>query len=196
MSKKNPSPPPAADPAAITAAQGAANKETAIAQARLNQIEEVTPFGTSAYEPTGQTRDGIEMMRRTTTLSPGQQQILDKEQAVALGLGDLSEDQLGRIQANVSTPFDYEGLPGAPVADEASRKAAEDAVYGRFASRLDPQFQQEQDALATALANQGIGIGSKAYGSEMDRFSRSKNDAYDAARRAAVEMGGAEQSRL
>lgn len=196
VSKSSPSPPPEPDPGAIASAQGAANKETAIAQARLNQVNEITPFGSSTYSPTGQSVDGIQQFQRTTVLDPAQQAILDKQNAVSLGLGDLSEDQLARISASVATPFDYAGMPAAPVADEASRKAAEDAIYGRYASRLDPQFKEREDQLATTLANQGIGIGSEAYKNEYDRLGRERTDAYQAAREAAVGAGGAEQSRM
>ena len=61
MGKKSPKAPAAPDPAATAAAQGAINRETAIAQARLNQYDEVTPYGSSTYTPTGKTIDGIDL---------------------------------------------------------------------------------------------------------------------------------------
>src|SRR3972149_3276624 len=91
MAKKTASsPPPAPDPAATAQAQGAANREAAIATARLNQINEVSPYGSLTYTPTGQTTDGIAQYQRTTTLDPAEQQMLDRQRAIGnqlLGLG-------------------------------------------------------------------------------------------------------------
>lgn len=49
MGKDSPSPPPAPDPVATANAQAAANKETAIAQAQLNMIDQYTPYGSLVY---------------------------------------------------------------------------------------------------------------------------------------------------
>ena len=59
MGKSAPSPPPPPDPAKTAAAQAAANKETAIAQAKLNMIDEYTPYGSSLYTKRGEVEDGI-----------------------------------------------------------------------------------------------------------------------------------------
>lgn len=196
MAKKGGSAPAAPDPAATAAAQGAANRETAIAQARLNQLEEVTPFGKSWYEPTGQTRDGIEMMRRTTELTPEQQAIINQQTAISGQLNTLAGQQIGRVGEAVGTPFSYEGMPAAPQASDTARQQVIDALYGQYRSRLDPQFQEQQTALETQLANQGIGVGSDAYNRAMESFGRTRNDAYTSALNQAVGAGGAEQSRL
>ena len=95
MGKSAPSPPPAPDPAATAAAQGAINKETAIAQARLNQVDEYTPYGSSIYEKTGNVNDGIDQMKRTTTLDPAQQAIVENQNTIDLNLSALAGEQLG-----------------------------------------------------------------------------------------------------
>lgn len=193
---KSPSPPPAPDPAATAAAQGAINKETAIAQSRLNQVNEITPYGTSTYSPTGQTVDGIQQYQREIKLSPEQQAILDQQNQISGQLYGLAGDQLGRVDEAVSQPFTYDNVPAAPEADSDARQQTIDALYGQYSSRLDPRFQQEQESLETRLANQGIGVGTDAWSSAMDDFGRSKNDAYTSALNQAVTSGGAEQSRL
>lgn len=53
MGKSSPTPPPAPDPVAIAQAQGDSNVETAIATALLNQVNEVTPFGTTTFNQIG-----------------------------------------------------------------------------------------------------------------------------------------------
>lgn len=192
----SPSPPPAPDPAATAQAQGAENRETAIAQARLNQVNEYTPFGSSVYTPTGDEIDGIQQFERTTTLAPEQQDILNKQNAASGALYGLANDQVGRVSDAVSQPYSYDSLPAAPEADSEARQQVVDALYGQYTSRLDPRFEKDQTALQTSLANQGIGVGSDAYNSALESFGRTRNDAYTSALNQAVSSGGAEQSRL
>ena len=196
MGKSAPSPPPAPDPAATAAAQGAINKETAIAQARLNQVNEYTPYGSSIYEKTGNVNDGIDQMKRTTTLDPAQQAIVDNQNTIDLNLSSLAGEQLDRVSTNLAQPYSYDSLVAAPAADAAARQQAIDAMYGQYTSRLDPRFAEEQTAAETSLATQGIGVGSDAYTKAMESFGRTKNDAYTSAMNQAVSSGGAEQSRL
>ena len=196
MGKKSPKAPAAPDPAATAAAQGAINKETAIAQARLNQYNEVTPYGSSSYTPTGETVDGIDQFVRTTTLDPAQQAILDKQTESSLALEGLAGDQLGRISENLSTPYSFEGFPAAPLADAGARQQVIDSLYDQFKSRLDPRFADERTALETRLATQGIPVGSDAFNDAVESQGRTRNDAYDQALRSSISGGGAEQSRL
>lgn len=52
MGKSGPSTPAAPDPVATAAAQTVSNKETATAQAQLNNMNQVTPYGTLTYTKT------------------------------------------------------------------------------------------------------------------------------------------------
>jgi len=196
MGKSSPSPPAAPDPAATAAAQGKINRETAIAQARLNQVDDYTPYGSSIYEPTGETRDDIDQYKRTTTLDPAQQAIFEQQTGITQDLNLLADDQLGRVSSNLADPFSFEGLPAAPVANEAARQQAIDAIYGQHTSRLDPRFARDKTALETRLANQGIPVGSDAFSEAMESQGRTRNDAYTSALNQAIASGGAEQSRL
>lgn len=58
MGKKSPRPPTPPDPKETAAAQGAINRETAIAQSLLNQVDTITPFGSSRFEQIGGTPIG------------------------------------------------------------------------------------------------------------------------------------------
>jgi hypothetical protein len=187
--------PAAPNPTITAAAQGAINKDTAIAQTRLNQINEYTPYGSSVYEETGET-GGVPQFKRTTTLDPAQQAIVDQQTAISGSLNTLAGDQLGRVSTSLADPYSFDGMPAAPTADAAARQQNIDALYGQYQSRLDPRFQDEQTALQTQLANQGISVGSDAYSKSMESFGRSKNDAYTSALNQAVASGGGEQSRL
>ena len=93
-------------------------------------------------------------------------------------------------------PLNYSGAPAAPTADAAARQQVIDSVYGQMSSRLDPRFAGEQRALETQLANSGISRGTEAFSGSMEDFYRGRNDAYQGAQNAAIQAGGAEQSRL
>jgi hypothetical protein len=76
-----------------------------------------------------------------------------------------------------------------------ARKHAEDAIYGRAASRLDPMWAQRDHDLSTTLASQGIDPNSAAYGKALDNQGRTRNDAYSSALMDAIMGGGQEASR-
>jgi hypothetical protein len=59
-------------------------------------------------------------------------------------------------------------------------------------ARINPQLQQDQQALQARLANQGLQPGSQAYNDAYDSFTRQSNDA----RYGAILGAGEEQSRL
>ena len=50
MGKSAPSPPPPPDPVKTAEAQGAMNIETAVAQSKLNRVNEYTPYGSSVWK--------------------------------------------------------------------------------------------------------------------------------------------------
>jgi hypothetical protein len=67
-----------------------------------------------------------------------------------------------------------------------------DKVERALLSRVQPMLDSNRSALESRLANQGIGLGSRAYGRAIDESNRTANDAY----MQAVLAGGQEQSRL
>lgn len=171
---KSPKAPAAPDPVATAQAQTAMNKETAIANARLNNVNQVTPYGQLNYTET-MGADGTPTFTSTTTLSPEQQAMLDSENRSNQALLNLGEAQLGRIEQSAATPFSYDGLPQTygEGDTENARLMAENAIM----SRMEPQFQRDEESMRTRLINQGIGQGSEAYTREMERFNQTKNDA-------------------
>lgn len=180
MGKRSPSPPPAPDPGAIAAQQAAANVEAARETARLNQFNQVTPFGTLTF--TGEL--GAPDRTATTALSPQGQATFDIQQALAQQLSQLATQRAGQIPTD---PFSFAGLPSAPTGDPAERIRIEEALLGR----LEPQFERQEDRLRTRLANQGITQGSEAFGNALEDLNRARTDA----RLAAIAQGGVEQQR-
>jgi hypothetical protein len=103
--------PQAPDPAATAAAQGQVNKETAIAQARLNRVNEITPLGSRTYEEFGVPEDpDILRARAITTLNPTAQEAFEAEQRVNRDLNLLSEGQIGRVEGTLGQDFDLGGV--------------------------------------------------------------------------------------
>jgi hypothetical protein len=101
------SPPPAPDPAATAAAQGTANKETAVAQARLNMVDQYNPSGSIVYnEIPDSIVDGVPRYGVTTSLNPTNQKIFDQAQTNALGLGRLADIGIGNAQGVLGTQVD------------------------------------------------------------------------------------------
>lgn len=128
------------------------------------------------------------------TLSPAQQHLLESQQHNDQSLQDLGTAQMGRISDAVSTPYSYNGLPQAPQSSDinALSQAGTDAIM----SRMEPQFARDEEALRSRLINQGIGQGSAAYNTEMERFNQSKTDARQQAILQGQAYGGAEQNQM
>lgn len=172
---KAPAPPQPPDPEKTAAAQAGMNIDTAQAQQLTNQTNQVTPQGTLTYSRTGENSfvdsQGktvtIPQYTATTTYSPDQQKLYDLSNQTEAKIGQIGLDQAGRIG----------DLLGSPV--NLNNDETEARLYELGAKRLDPRFAQEESALETKLANQGITRGSAAYNDAIKQFSQGKNDAYN-----------------
>ena len=89
---------------------------------------------------------------------------------------------------------DFSGAEQRTSAEDA-RNNAEDAIYGRATSRLDPQWEQRESEKQAKLVAQGLRPGDPAYDKAMENMSRERNDAYDQAQYGAIMGGGQEASR-
>lgn len=104
----------------------------------------------------------------------------------------------GGIQTSFGTGGDVQkglnfGAQFNPGDFNQTAQAASDAAYKSAASRLDPQFAQQESDFRARLANSGIAENSDAYRREMDNFARSRTDAYGQAQNAAFGQGLAAQ---
>lgn len=189
MSK--PKAPPAPDYAGLAQQQGIENRDSAQFNTTINRANQYTPYGSLTWE----TRAGADPHNpmagdwtQRMTLSPEQQALLDSQNRVSQNLANTAEAGLNRVGAAMATPFDMSRF-GDPqvVADDASRRRVEEALM----SRLQPQFDRDNQALRTRLAQSGITVGSQAWNDEMARADRGLTDA----RMQAVMAGGQEESR-
>jgi len=173
MGKKSASAPAAPDPAATAAAQAAANKETAVAQAHLNMVNQYTPQGSLEYTQRGTASDGTPQYSATQTFSPEQQQLYDLTNQAAQKYGQTANTQLNSVSNTLSQPLDFSSLGNMPQFNDSYRTNVENALY----DRLQPQIDKDRNALITSLANQGItDPGSQAYQTAIDEINRKQND--------------------
>lgn len=114
-------------------------------------------------------------IRQTNLQRVGQGPVLQTE------LGDV-----GDVQRHIADAGPITRTYGTDFSKD--RQRVEDALM----ARMSPRLEQDRQRLESRLASQGIRIGSDAYQSAMDDFSRQTNDA----RFGAILNAGQEQSRL
>lgn len=190
MSKSTPAPPDYRAAAEETAAGNAANLE---AQTLANRPDQYTPFGTSEWE-----REGNGTWNQYTTLNEDSQRALDAQLGLSADKSELASSMYGRMEDEYGNPIDYSGLPewaGPLMGGDEARQNAEDAIYGRSASRLDPQWEQRSDQMEAKLAAQGLRPGDKAYDQAMENMGRERTDAYQQAQYGSIMGGGQEGQR-
>lgn len=108
--KSGPKAPPPPDPYATADAQAGVNKETAIAQANLNRINQVTPEGTISYNQIGTNSDGTPQYQQVMQYSPEQQALYEQQNSIAQALGGLAQNNIGRVADAQSQTFNFDGM--------------------------------------------------------------------------------------
>lgn len=169
MCCSSPSPPPPPDYSGAAAATAAGNLEATRAASAANRINQYTPYGNMTYnrDPNAATPD--DGWSVTQSLSPGQQEILDRNTNLSTGLLGTAETGLGKVDELLANPtIDESKLASMPI----SGMSVQDAIM----SRLEPQMGRQREQLSQTLANQGIPIGSEAYTNAMTDQGNQEND--------------------
>jgi len=99
------------DLAGAAQAQGAANKETAIAEWQLNNGNQTSPWGSKQVTQTGTYPDGTPKFSIDTTLNPQSQANLDASQKIQGDLLGLAPTAINNAWNTVGKPIDTTGLP-------------------------------------------------------------------------------------
>lgn len=178
--KDSPSPPPAPDYVGAATAQGAANKEAAIASAMLSNPNVYSPYGNQTVSYTTDATTGNPVPTINQTLDPTSQRVFDAQQQTRLGLAGLSNTGTGIAQnvlnkqfqfngPNVQTGLDTSGIARMPV---SAGQTAQDAIL----SRLEPVMARQRTSLETQLTNQGLRPGTEAWDNSMRDFSQQQTD--------------------
>jgi hypothetical protein len=196
--------PAAPDPVATANAQGAANKEAAIAQGELAMVNQVTPYGNIEYTNRGisegyKDKDGKQVAgtpqyTATQTLDPSQQRQLDLTNQAGEQFGQISNNQLNQVSGQLSQPVDFSTLGNAPTADFSTLGNAPTANFDSLGAgpvaneqtrqsvrqgiqdREQPYQDRRLSQLQSRLDTQGIAQGSKAYSDAMFDNARQTND--------------------
>lgn len=153
---KGDSPPPP-DYVGAANATAAGNREAAIAQTEANRVNQYTPYGNLVYNQYGTSSAGNPLWEVTQSLSPSEQQKLNLNNQLSLGLLDTANQGLNTVNKVLSDPaIDQSKLTSMPVNPGET--------YADAANRLmQPNFDRQQEALRQQMANQGIGLGTDAY---------------------------------
>ncbi len=203
-----PTPP---DPMETARAQTNSNVSTAVANARLGNVNQRTPYGDLTYNEIGSsTMTGpngevyqIPRFEAVQTVSPAQQGIMNASNQASQNAADAAVAVTGNLNRHLrNNPLSFDGLPqGGSAANigtadygtvgtdfSADRQRVEDALM----SRLNPSLERDRESLRTSLINQGVNEGSEAFDRAMNRFGEQSNDA----RMSAILGAAQEQSRL
>ena len=165
-----------------------------LAQQNIGRVQDAQskPWSTAGMTPlqssatTGQLQFGTANPQAQTNVAPAG----GIQTSFGTGGPLTSNVQPGQVQGSLN----FSGTPAINDNFNATSKAAADAAYSQAASRLDPQFAQQESDYRARLANSGITENSDAYRREMDNFGRQKADAYNQASYSAIAAGLAAQN--
>ena len=169
--------------AAQQTAQG--NLDAARAATAANRVNQVTPYGNLDYSQNGTDSYGNPTWTATTSLSDVGQQLLNNQNQASLGLGSTINSALGNVQNTMGQPFNPNTNPITTNAGQANLQTDPNYASGMqgwdkanqiLQARLQPQMDQAREQQNSALVNQGIPVGSKAYENAMRTFNQGQND--------------------
>lgn len=160
--------PPPPDYAGAAQATAAGNLEAAKYATEANRINQFTPYGSLTYKNPEQSGSGV--WEQYVNLDPRAQQALDQQLDLNTKYGQTANAGFDKVRDLFENPqLDTSGLPARAI---DVGQTAQQAIL----SRLTPQLQQQEEALRSRLANQGIGLGSTAYEREMALQGQRSND--------------------
>ena len=166
--------------AAQATAQG--NLDAARAATAANRVNQYTPYGSLEYSISGQDPYGNPTWSATQKFSPEQQRLLDIQNELSYGVGQLGTKGLEYVGQQLENPFDVSQLPSLGINPSETYS---DAIMRRLA----PQMEQSRGKLEQQLANQGIGIGTEAYDRAMRNFDQKQNDLMLGAQTQGLQAG-------
>lgn len=179
-------------------ATAASDRESLRDQTWANRPEQDTPFGSTgweAYEDVDPSSgEKVTRWKQTTSLNPESQRALDAQLGLTADRSELGGSMMGRAREEFGQEMDWSMLPEVGQGAEA-RDRAEQALYERSTSRLDPQWEQRGDQMQARLVAQGLRPGDKAYDDAMQNMERDRTDAYDRATQQSIIGGGQEAER-
>lgn len=157
--------PAAPNPVTTAQAQTASNRETAITQAGLNAVNQVTPYGNLNYSQIGTWSDGTPRYQAEQTLSSSGQRLFDTGIQTQQNLSNLAQEQSGRLSGLLNKPLDW--------------SAQQSYLNELTAQNLNPQWDRLDQQNQTDLTNRGIRPGSTIYDQQRGEFLNNRSTAYN-----------------
>lgn len=217
-SSSSPPPAPDYTSAALATAQGNLEATRAATAAnRINQNTPYGSLTYKQNQVYTTDKDGNQVLNpdagweQNVNLSPVGQQLLDAQNQSSLGLAGLQSGATGRVAqtmgqgmntsnvpgitdqvggtGGIQYKLNTNGVQGIPTVDENYRNQVQNALYGRQAQYLDPQWNQGRENFDAEMANKGLVAGGEAYNNAFTNFNNSKQQAYDNATMQAIAGG-------
>ena len=154
------------DPWTTANTQQGFNTAAALQQFALNNVNQVTPYGSLSYTQTG-TKNGVPTYTATTKLSPGMQSLVTGNIGNAGSASGIAADLYKSAADRMSKPLDLS--PGATT----------DYLYKLARAQVDPQVAQDEATLNQKLANQGLTPGSEGWKYQQGQFGLNKAQTYN-----------------
>jgi hypothetical protein len=161
-------------PTTVAAAQTGSNQSTALYEQLLNMQDQRTPTGsltwqnagTNTYtDPTTGKQVSVPKFIASQVLSPTQQGLLDQEEQFDARYNQMAIDQAGQIKNTLSQPFSY---------STGEHEAWAGGLYDQLNSE---SISRGRDEMEQNLANRGLNIGTKAYDTAQQSFTKGNQDA-------------------
>lgn len=166
MGKSTPKPPAPPDPNATAAAQTSSNIATAETNAALNRVNEYTPYGNLTYNIPDPTNAPYSWTA-TQTLSPAEQQKLDLTNQADILYGNTALKQLGTAASTLATPINTN-----------YNDVRNQTIQAQMAL-IQPQLDQQRQALSDQLQAQGVTQGSQAWYNAMQNANNQQSSMYN-----------------
>lgn len=177
-----PSAPAAPDYSSAARETAAGNLAAAQQATAANRVNQYTPYGSLEYTMSGEDKYGNPMWSATQKFSPDQQRLLDIQNQLSYGVGQLGTKGLEYVGQQLESPFDVSQLPSIGINPSETYSDA-------MMRRLAPQMEQGRGRLEQQLANQGIQIGSEAYDRAVRNFDQKQNDLMLGAQTQGLQAG-------
>jgi hypothetical protein len=182
-----PSAPRPPDPRVTAQAQTDSNRDTAVANSYLNNVNQNTPYGSVTYDITGTGPNGVPRWTQTTTESANQAELRGLQEQQGIQLGQLGISQTGRVSDILGTNytprrFDTNSVTGGPLdiagalgdyGSDVEARTRELATRG-----LGRDFDQREESLRSRLANQGVNAGTEAFDTELRGLGEQRGEAF------------------
>lgn len=177
-----PSAPAAPNYAGAAQATAQGNIDAARLAVAANRVNQYTPYGSLEYTMSGEDKYGNPMWSATQKFSPEQQRLLDIQNQLSYGVGQLGTKGLEYVGQQLSSPFDVSQLPSIGINPSETYS---DAIM----RRLQPQLTQQNEQFEQSMANQGIPVGSEAYNKAKMALGQRQNDLMLGAQTQGLQAG-------